>query len=166
MMVYSRDLKGHNAGGKMKRVLVWNSKHGKIYYDASTQELLERASVDILRILVLDGLAWDPGPIRVTWDEDIANITDPEILVLPVNLQAIVEQKREQAQATREREVNFHEGERLMWESVNAALSGAPLVVDVPLPDGAVVQRQYTAWAILQQRNGWEFEDYELANVR
>lgn len=148
----------------MSKILVWRSKTGTYYYDASTPEALEWSATKILQRLVSDGMVWNPGKLIVTWDSYIVDMTDEEMeKEFPVNHE-LAKVKRDKAKREREREMKFYSEEKLMWDCVIGVLKGEPVKVSHEV-DGMLVETPITAWRILQQRNGWEYEDYSLANV-
>lgn len=54
-----------------------------------------------------------------------------------------------------------------MWQRMNALISGETPMRTVRTGDGEddVKQVPVTAWYILQHRNGWEYENYQLELV-
>lgn len=148
----------------ISRILVWKSRTGTYYYDASTQEALEWSAKKIIQSLVSEGMVWNPGKLIVTWDAYIVDMTDEEMERIFPNNHELAKTKRDKAKRQRERETNFYNDEKIMWECIQGILHNEPVVADITI-DGTVSRRPVTAWTILQQRNGWEYEHYSIANV-
>lgn len=142
----------------MKRVLRWRGDDSERYYDASTPELLEEAATKILRTLVDEGWVFDPGDLKVRWDEKLANSTENEILALPESLQEKFRDEVDRARRTRARELQFHDLEVQMYSDIMQVLSSKKLPVDER-------GRPLSAWDILLRRSGWEYEDYSLKTL-
>lgn len=149
----------------INRILVWKGKHGDYYFEASTDEELEKSACKIVTQLVKEGWAYDPGELRVTWDTNIVDVTDEEIEEMPEAFRATFRQERDRARNARSRETRFHEQEKLMWERMNTLMRGETPTRTVRTRDDELVEVPVTAWSILQERNGWEHEVYELEMV-
>jgi len=140
----------------MNRILVWKHKYGESYYDASTDEALEKSACKILNTLVKDGWIYDPGTLYVSWDDDVADLTDEDLEKMPDSLRATICEQRDRARRTRDRETAFYDKEVESWTHVNMLVRG-----ETPSRDG----HRITAWGVLQERDGYEYEDYSLHKV-
>ena len=149
----------------MNRILVWKAKHGDYYFEASTDEDLEKSACKIVTQLVREGWAYDPGELRVSWDTNIVDVSDQDIEEMPEAFRETFRAERDRAQRQRARETKFHESEVLMWQRMNMLVNGETPTRTIRTKDDELTEVPVTAWYILQQRNGWEYENYRLELV-
>ena len=167
------------------QVLSWRAKHGTYLYDASTSEKLEASARMILKELMEDGWMYRPTPPEANpADQEILSLTDEQVAALPERLrQEAVQIRREHALEQAQYEEEMEE-----WREAEAILAGTAepeliraradysdedwerILERVPQwhlaevrEDG--VYRPPTAWRMLQDRSGYEYEDYRLERV-
>lgn len=144
------------------KILVWRCKYGENYYDASTPEALEASSLEVLRNLVKDGYIFEPkDPMKhIEYsgiDLELARLTPEQIHALPTQSlrdEAIKHMKRFAYRYA----VYYHE--KHQYEVIQRLLNGETVVEK---HNGK--QRTFTAWSILQMRDGSEYENFSVADV-
>lgn len=133
----------------MARILVWDDKHGEHVYDASTEDLLHGASLDILQNRVDNEYIDCHGPSDYYTDKYAEwDLTDEEIEALPT------ESLRKTALAGRKNYRNAVaenvEAEEMI-ESVYRALRE---------------RNGVAAYRILQARSDYEYEGIYFENIK
>lgn len=133
----------------MDRILVWRGKYDDKYFNANTPENLENSARMILRELLNLGHVVDPG-VFVLSDEE-QNILD---FVNNHDLNDVPEEIRDEA---------FRKSKSILRDEEQYAQYKDEFEKIKLIVRG--VKTDVTAWSILQNRNGDEYEDYELATV-
>ena len=170
----------------MTRILVWAGKYGHRYYDASTAEKLERSARAIVATLVKDGWIYEPDEPRFDSEElEAEALTEAELASMPefareraTSLRKAVKARRQASAEEREdyeRATELAEGKSPLttfrartrhrddeWdELVAAVMEKYPDAVH----EGNVIYRPGTAWGLLQERDGAEYESYSVETV-
>lgn len=169
------------------RILTWHGKYGPISYDASTDELLEGAARKILEEMVRDGWIYEPTAYEPDEeDAEIIALSEEEVAALPAGLRLKAERTRAYS-AERQKE---HEADREQYDRAQRILAGEARWVCARRKDdvkpelyarileaattrwfGPVEEREdgiykpETAWELLQERDGAEYEDFRLTSV-
>lgn len=169
------------------RILTWRNKYGTQMYSAATDEELEGAAREILAELVRDGWIYEPS--KPDFDEaerELIRMTEDEVAALPAALRANAEKERADAA----RRVSQYEDElgelarakRILAGNVEWELSRARADYDDDRWDRMVeaatsrwfgpvevredgIYKKDSAWSILQERDGAEYEDYRLDSL-
>lgn len=156
------------------RVLVWKNKHANQYYDASTPEALDASAREILRSLIHD-YQYVYGPSEPSYfgiDLEQAALTDDQIAELPTNAmrETAASHKSAKERADKEYEDDVEE-----YQNALKVSRGEEVIVDHGVyrrddprgrwKAGDRALKKLTAWDILQDRNGAEYEVFELEEV-
>lgn len=148
------------------KIIVWADKHDTSYYDATTIEAWDASSIEILKELT--------GPYGYIYETDLDTIwiseKDKELIevdldTLPEPARKALEKDVTAAKSRVERERKYwarqNEQRRLALEYIEAGKS--PIVT---LGAGTRWEKQVpSAWLIIEERNGAEYEDFRLEDV-
>ncbi len=173
----------------MKQVLVWEHKHGRNIYDASTPESLEASARKILSTLIdwqyLSASTEEPyvspndRPLLEIAEETVSALPEPFKSQVETARKRYNESKKELQEANAEfeianrliaGEVIYHTARRRKkysaddWttivEAAQTKWKNNPKIYDDR------IETQITAWGLLQKRNGYEYEQFELESVQ
>lgn len=160
------------------KVLVWKDKHCDHYYDASTDEALEKSAVKVLKQLMEYSYIYKPeDPMdHIEYsgiDLEQAQLTDEQIAALPTD--GLREEARKHKAKFAQR-FKRHESEMAEYREIEKIIAGETVmspdwVRQADSRDGkhkkgdVMPGRPVTAWSILQGRNGAEYEVFEIEHV-
>ena len=141
------------------RSILRRNKHSDDMYPARTDSDFDASCRKIIRELVYTyRYIYEPDPVQSMWgyrnlDHELLALTDEEIKGLPDVLVETVRQERNKFR----RLTGIHDAERTQFDQA-VALAAGEAVTDV---DG----REVTPWMFLQNRNGNEYEDFEIVTA-
>jgi hypothetical protein len=135
-----------------KRVLVWNGKHDREYFDASTPEILAESCLELIR--KMDSQGW--YVIEELYEEE----SDEVIEALPEPYKAEALKKKADVvsrnkELTRSNETILAMRRAVDDHDVSLATRGA----------GRHERTLPTAWSLLQSRSDYEYEHVSLESV-
>ena len=141
------------------KVLTWEHKHGTFLYDASTSEVLEKSARQILNELISEGYVYEPeDPMKHVEhsgiDMELAQLTTEEIDALPLESLQKKARKEKNRLADRVRRAQY---EREDYDLIIRVARGEKVIDNRG--------RQMTAWRILQDRSGYEYEVFDVQSV-
>lgn len=142
------------------QILVWKSKHADYYFDASTPEDLEKSARKILQKLVDGDWIFEPS-LYESWDKELVEVSNEALEGLPSSMVEEVEQHR----AKKARAISEFEAEKTEWNQLQKILAGEEVVREYTNSAGEVWKRPVTAWGLLQNRSGYEYEEYDVVKV-
>lgn len=126
-------------------ILMWTNKYGSCFYAARTPEELEASAREIVKQLVDEGWIFAVTDRDNTPEEaEAVALSKEEVAALPEILRTRVERLRKSVRLRQEEHAQ-----------VNAQFELAEKLVR-----GEKTTR--TAWELLQQRHGGEYEEYDL----
>lgn len=146
------------------QIIVWESKHTTSYYDASTTAAWDKSAIQILTDLIdmqyLDAEAYKPYITEK--DRELASI---DLEVLPDNARSAIEKDVKRARHhinTEERYYNQAKEQRKLADSYIEA-GKSPVMLR---GKGTRWEKEVPAsWLILEERNGGEYERFQLETV-
>ncbi len=148
------------------KIIVEHGKHGTYYYDASTDKILAKSSLAILRRRAESG--WYPEP-TIYLGNDISeadNLTDEQITDLPSPELRILASKRRQRYLTL---LGNHETALEQWQEIRRVIDEEDIrVKTVKWTDskGNIrTRKEIPAWDILSERSDWEYEGVSIETV-
>lgn len=74
----------------LKKILILDEKHGKSYYDASTNEVLYKALLSILRVRMDTGYYYEPKEPSLGYYEEYLNIPADVVKTLPDAMKELI----------------------------------------------------------------------------
>lgn len=146
------------------QIIVWESKHTTSYYDASTTAAWDKSAIQILTDLIdmqyLDAEAYKPYITEK--DRELASI---DLEALPDNARSAIEKDVKRARHhinTEERYYNQAKEQRKLADSYIEA-GKSPVMLR---GKGTRWEKEVPAsWLILEERNGGEYERFQLETV-
>jgi hypothetical protein len=146
-----------NAEATVKKVVVFKEKHDTIYYDASSEELLGKALLSILRLRMKEGY-WYPEPKLRDLSEykDYLEMPEETIALLPESM------KKEIEKAKRiERNVRAEYDEEVEW------YEAAQHVLSLPESEAIALKRGHQSlllWLFIQ-RQDYQYEGWDIITL-
>jgi hypothetical protein len=146
------------------QIIVWHSKHGNYYYDASTVESWDKSAIKILEDLIDIGYM-NPEmykPYISNKDKELAEI---DLDALPDAARAALEKDVVSARRSIKNQNLTYENEKKQFRLASDYIEKgeSPTMTQ---GTGTRHERKIPAsWIILQNRNGGEYERFELETV-
>ncbi len=148
-------------------ILVWESKHGNVYYDASTDELLDWAAKQILAQWLDYYIVKPDDPMKHIQysgiDLEQANLSTEQIAALPTESMRAEAAKHKNNLARRYAQ---YENDLQVYADVQTILSGESVTRERARRSGLQQTIVYDAWHILQEHADGEYMNVEFLRVK
>ncbi len=159
------------------QIIAWHHKHGTDYYDASTDEAQEASAREILRALIEEMQYIYPpdDPMKhIEYshiDLELAALNDDQVAALPVQSmkdEALKHRKNLEAR------IRQYESDKLEYDRVLKVIAGEEVFrrwtrktdsADGRFKAGQRMKAPVTAWSLVRERNGGEYEYFQLETV-
>lgn len=145
----------------MEAIVIFKEKHGDRYFDASTDELLDRALLSVLRERYAEGLLGGDGSnahyvVEKYEQDEVAMMTDEEVEALPASLQQDANRKRRGYQnALRE------------YEAEKSERADIEKLCTLPFEDALRLRykKNSLVLTIARSRNEYEYEGWTIERL-